>query len=851
MTDKKTNITPLMKQYLEIKRKHKDAILLFRMGDFYETFFEDANITSKVLNIVLTKRSTEKNKNTAPPLAGFPVKAKDIYISKLVKAGYKVAICEQLENPKLAKGIVKRGVTEIITSGTILDDTLLKEKEYNYLMSIYKDNDTFYIAYIDISIAILNVMKTDKDSLPGEIDRISPVEIIYPDNINFENNIAKPYTSIVFDREFAEKELCEYFKVANLDGFGLKESGYISACGGLLSYLQEIKMETLPRIESINLIDTSDFAILDKKTMDTLDVLPGAETEKPSLLKIIDYTVTTMGSRKLREWLTFPLIDKNRIYERQEAVGELTNDNRILNELTSKLKNISDIERLNSKITNARIHPLQLIAFNNSLKIIKSIVDEIVFETPLLKRLKERLKFDYSIVEIIEKRMNGTDVSEYGGYIKTGFNEELDRLREIAFNGKNWIANYQSEERIRAGIPNLKIKYNNVFGYFIEVSKSHTGKVPEDYIRKQTLVNSERYYTEKLKKFETEVLSAEERAEKLEEELYAELLKELNKYSKSIVQVAKAISEIDCICSLAKYALSTHTAKPKLSDNSCIYVKNGRHPIVEKYTESFVPNDIHIDSDERIMLLTGPNMAGKSTYLREIGLIAILTQIGSFVPADEIEIGIFDRILTRIGASDDLSKGISTFLAEMVETAFILHTATSRSLVLLDEIGRGTSTYDGMSIAWATIEYIHNNANRNPLTVFATHYHELTRLENYLPHLRNYCLSVKEWQDKVIFLRKVVRGKSDRSYGIYVAKLAGIPENVIKRSNEILEMLEEEGKITFRKLESKKETAYQMELFDKRSHIISMIKSIDINSMTPVESLNFLNKLIKEIEDLN
>jgi len=767
MTDKKTNITPLMKQYLEIKRKHKDAILLFRMGDFYETFFEDANITSKVLNIVLTKRSTEKNKDTAPPLAGFPVKAKDIYISKLVKAGYKVAICEQLENPKLAKGIVKRGVTEIITSGTILDDTLLKEKEYNYLMSIYKDNDTFYIAYIDISIAILNVMKTDKDSLPGEIDRISPVEIIYPDNINFENNIAKPYTSIVFDREFAEKELCEYFKVANLDGFGLKESGYISACGGLLSYLQEIKMETLPRIESINLIDTS------------------------------------------------------------------------------------DIERLNSKITNARIHPLQLIAFNNSLKIIKSIVDEIVFETPLLKRLKERLKFDYSIVEIIEKRMNGTDVSEYGGYIKTGFNEELDRLREIAFNGKNWIANYQSEERIRAGIPNLKIKYNNVFGYFIEVSKSHTGKVPEDYIRKQTLVNSERYYTEKLKKFETEVLSAEERAEKLEEELYAELLKELNKYSKSIVQVAKAISEIDCICSLAKYALSTHTAKPKLSDNSCIYVKNGRHPIVEKYTESFVPNDIHIDSDERIMLLTGPNMAGKSTYLREIGLIAILTQIGSFVPADEIEIGIFDRILTRIGASDDLSKGISTFLAEMVETAFILHTATSRSLVLLDEIGRGTSTYDGMSIAWATIEYIHNNANRNPLTVFATHYHELTRLENYLPHLRNYCLSVKEWQDKVIFLRKVVRGKSDRSYGIYVAKLAGIPENVIKRSNEILEMLEEEGKITFRKLESKKETAYQMELFDKRSHIISMIKSIDINSMTPVESLNFLNKLIKEIEDLN
>ncbi|NIA23487.1 MAG: DNA mismatch repair protein MutS [Proteobacteria bacterium] len=851
MTDKKANITPLIKQYMEIKRKHKDAILLFRMGEFYETFFEDANITSKVLNIVLTKRSTEKNKETAPPLAGFPVKAKDIYISKLVKAGYKVAICEQLEDPKLARGIVKRGVTEIITSGTILDDTLLKEKEYNYLMSVYKGDNAFYIAYIDISIAILNVTKTGNDSLPGEIDRISPVEIIYPDSMDFENEVSKSYTSIVFNREFAEKELCEYFGVANLDGFGLKDPGYISVCGGLLSYLKEIKMDTLPKIESINLINTSNFAILDKKTMDTLDILPGTETGKPSLLKIIDYTVTTMGARKLREWLTFPLVDKNKIYERQESVEELADNNRTLEELTSKLKNISDIERLNSKTTNGRIHPLQLIAFKNSLKIIKSIRDEIVFNAPLLKKLKAQLQFDYSIVDIIEKRMDDTDTSEYGGFIKPGFNEELDRLRDIAFNGKNWIANYQNEERERTGIPNLKIKYNNIFGYFIEISKSYTGKVPENYIRKQTLVNSERYYTEKLKKFESEVLSAEDRAGKLEDELYSELLKALNAYSNAVVRVATAISEMDCICSLSKYALSTHTVRPKLSEKSCIYVKNGRHPIVEKYTESFVPNDIHIDSDERIMLLTGPNMAGKSTYLREMGLIAILAQIGSFVPADEIEIGIFDRILTRIGASDDLSKGVSTFLAEMVETAFILHTATSKSLVLLDEIGRGTSTYDGMSIAWATIEYIHNNPRKNPLTVFATHYHELTRLENYLPHLRNYCLSVKEWQDKVIFLRKVVRGKSDRSYGIYVAKLAGIPENVIKRSNEILEMLEEEGKITFRKLGHKKDTAYQMGLFDKRSHIISMIKSININSMTPVESLNFLNKLIKEIEDLN
>lgn len=847
------NSTPLMKQYSEIKRRYNDAILLFRMGDFYETFFDDAFIVSKALSIVLTKRSTEKGNSNAPPLAGFPVKAKEHYISKLVKAGYKVAICEQLEDPKSAKGIVKRGVTEVITSGTILEDSLLKEREYNYVLSIFREDNNIYLAYIDISISIMNVLKTNLNDLQNEIDRIDPSEIIFPDNIDFTFPIGKPHSSLVFLENYAKKELTEYFEISNLDGFGLNESGYISACGGLLSYLKDLKMNTLPKIKEIKIVNIYDFALIDKMTGDTLEVLPSQSKQKPNLLNTIDFTRTTMGGRQLRNWIIFPLINKEEIYSRQEAIDELKNNPDTLRELKSLLSDIPDIERLLSKISNMRIHPYQLSNFKISLNIIQDLYNNISFSSSLLKHVHNRLKYDWNIISLINNVLNTNldTLNSETEYIRKGYNKELDKLRDISKNAKEWIIKYQEKQRELTGISKLRIKYNNVFGYFIEVSRINIDKVPDYYVRKQTLVNAERFSTEELKKFEFEVLGAEDRIRLLERELYNNLLKELQQFILPILKVAHAIAELDSILSLTIYAVKYDCIKPQLLDNNSIYIKNGRHPVIEHHVEDFIPNDINLDSDNQIMLLTGPNMAGKSTYLREIGLLCILTQIGSFIPAEDAEIGIFDKILTRIGASDDLSKGISTFLAEMNETAYILHNATSKSLVLLDEIGRGTSTYDGMSLAWATIEYIHNNPVNNPITVFATHYHELTHLEKYLNKLVNYSLSVKEWNDKIIFLRKVVKHPSDRSYGIYVAKLAGMPEDLIKRSNEILEKLEEEGKITFQRLENKGIKHKQLDLFDKKSQILSKIKSTNINNMTPIESLNFLKELIDNIDKIN
>ncbi len=847
------NSTPLMKQYSEIKRRYKDAILLFRMGDFYETFFDDAFTISKTLNIVLTKRTTEKSRSDTPPLAGFPVKAKEHYISKLVKAGYKVAICEQLEDPKSAKGLVKRGVTEVITSGTILEDSLLNEREHNYILSVFPEDNNIYLAYIDISISIMNVLKTNLNDLQNELDRIDPSEIIFPDNIDFKFPIGKSYSSLVFLDSYARKELTEYFEISNLKGFGLDESGYISTCGGLLSYLKDIKMNTLPKIKEIKIVNIYDFALIDKMTRDTLEVLPSQGKQKPNLLNTVDFTRTTMGGRKLRDWITFPLINKEKIYSRQEAIQELKNNSDILRELKSLLSNIPDIERLLSKISNMRIHPYQLLNLRISLKLIQDLYTNITFSSSLLKDIHNKLKFDWSIIDLIDNVLN-TNIDSMNSeteYIKYGYNKELDRLRNISKNAKEWIIEYQEKQRNLTGISKLRIKYNNIFGYFIEVSKMNIDKTPDYYVRKQTLVNAERFSTEELKKFEFEVLGAEDRIRLLERELYNNLLKELQQFILPIINVANAIAELDAVLSLTIYAVKYDCIKPQLLKNNSIYIKNGRHPIIEHHVENFIPNDINLDCDNQIMLLTGPNMAGKSTYLREIGLLCILTQIGSFIPVENAKIGIFDKILTRIGASDDLTKGISTFLAEMNETAYILHNATSRSLVLLDEIGRGTSTYDGMSIAWATIEYIHNNPANNPITVFATHYHELTHLEKYLNKLVNYSLSVKEWNDKIIFLRKVVKHASDRSYGIYVAKLAGMPEDLIKRSNEILEKLEEEGKVTFQRLENKDVNHKQLDLFDKKSQILSKIKSTNINNMTPIESLNFLKELIDNIDKIN
>ena len=839
----KEGLTPLLHQYKRIKAKYPDAILLFRVGDFYETFYEDAKIASKVLGIVLTQRQE------GVPLAGVPYHAVEPYIAKLVRAGYKVAICEQLEEPKPGK-LVHRDVVEVITPGTLLEPQLLKERQPNYLMALIEERNMWGVAVIDISTGEFRVTEVEANHIEDEVQKFQPSEIIIPQSMANIPNFLKSYNlttidDINFDNELANTELCRHFNVQSVDGFGLTDMPLaIRAAGAALHYVKETKKQTLDYISSIKPYRVQDFMFIDSFTRRNLELTEKITGEyEGSLLSVLDETCTPMGARLLREYMLSPLLDVTHIRKRLDAVQVLYDAPTLLTKLRSILAKLPDMQRLISRINVGRANPRELQGLKRSIMLLPKINE-------LLPQSLSEWKVAnlHEVADIIDKTLvedPPTKITE-GGLIKDGANAELDELRQIVREGKNWIAQLETRERIRTGIESLKVGYNSVFGYYIEVTKPNLHKVPKDYIRKQTLVNAERFITPELKEYESKVLHAEDRIKDLEYKLYNELRKEVAKYTTSMQEVAQKLAELDVLASLAYVARKYNYVRPEFHEADRIEIVGGRHPVVEHQLKEgeFVPNDLIFDEWHRILIVTGPNMSGKSTYLRQAALILIMAQMGSFVPAESARLRIVDRIFTRIGASDDIARGVSTFLAEMNETANILHNATERSLIILDEIGRGTSTFDGLAIAWAVVEYIARNIKA--YTLFATHYHELTRLADMIPIVKNFYVEAKRYKNQIIFLHRVKPGSSDESYGVDVARLAGLPSPVIQRAKEILRHLEYEEK---RQVLKKILKSTQVSLFDtleESEHpIITKLKAVDVNKLTPIDAL----LLIKELKE--
>ncbi len=820
-------VTPLMKQYRRIKARYRDAILFFRVGDFYETFDEDAKIVSRELNIVLTRRS----KDEPVPMAGIPYHALDAYLSRLVRKGYRVAICEQLEDPKKAKGLVKRDVIRIVTPGTLIEDSLLGE-DNNFLFSVYRDGNLYGFAALDISTGEFFGGELDFHGLNAEILRLSPAEIIS----NFEMQLNLP--SKVLDESYYydfEEVLKEHFGVSELEGFGIGVRG-LKAAAAALKYAKENTMSELKNVRTLQGYFRERYLILDSTTLKNLEVFTNVlGDEKFTLYSVVNSCATPMGSRLLKRWMQRPLKDVGEINRRLDAVEELVDNQMLLESLRMPLSRIRDIERIRSRISMGKVRPRDLIALKESLEHARAL--KLKFSSRFLREASSGIEGIDSIIKPIESAIAG-DYPVGEGVIKEGYSEELDELRNIISNARELIGKMEERERKLTGIKSLKIGYNDVMGYYIEVSKANLSRVPERYRRKQTLKNSERYITDELKDLEYRILSARERARELEEKLYGEIVNELQGETEKLEKISRSIAIIDVIHSLALVALEYNYVRPKLKEGMDLIIKNGRHPVVERYTD-FVPNDTSMNSNARFIILTGPNMAGKSTYMRQVALIVILAQMGSFVPADYAEIGIVDRIYTRVGASDDITRGRSTFMMEMVELANILNTATEQSLILLDEIGRGTSTYDGLAIAWSITEYIHNKIGAR--TIFATHYHHLIDLENVLEGVRNYHIAVKESPDGIVFIRKVMPGGMSKSYGIEVARLAGVPEDVLRRARDVLSMIEEEQVIEVRK----GRRIVQTMLFGDGGcdDIVEELKKLDIMNMTPLEALNILNDL--------
>ncbi|HDQ23113.1 MAG TPA: DNA mismatch repair protein MutS [Candidatus Uhrbacteria bacterium] len=813
-------LTPMLKQYREIKDKHHDCILFFRLGDFYEMFGPDALEASKILNITLTARG--KGTPNEVPMCGIPYHAADGYIAKLTKAGKKVAICEQTSDPNLP-GIVERQVIRIITPGTTLDSNILENKQNNFLVSIFNKDNKWGMAFVDLTTGEFRLTELNKlDDLLNELNRILPSEIIItPDlneNLNLKTNLEQiSKLNLFYPSLFkpAIETLLEHFKVKSLQSFGIEKYLLgIEAGGNLLNYLKDTQKTNLEHINKISLYNLSDYMILDEATIRNLELLYTYQffEEKGSLISILDQTTTSMGGRLLRNWLLHPLINLEKIQQRLDVVEEFYNNLDLRENLKKELKNIADIERLIGRLGCNRANARDLLNLKNSLQQIpkikkllkKSITSEQVrndserIDSKLLKQCHKNLAEHKEIVDLIQKAIADDPpllITE-GGMIADGYNGELDELRKISQSGKDWLKDLQTREIQKTGISSLKVKFNKIFGYYIEVSNSNLNQVPADYTRKQTLVNAERFVTPELKEYEQKVLGAEEKIIELEQKLFWEIRDEVVKHFEAIQQTAQIIAQIDVLLNFAYIALLNHYNKPELNDNGIIKIKNGRHPVIEKIqSESYVPNDGLFNHDShQLILLTGPNMAGKSSYLRQTALIILLAQSGSFVPAQSAKIGLTDRIFTRVGASDNLIRGQSTFMVEMQEAANILNNATHKSFIVLDELGRGTSTYDGVSIAWAIVEYIYKNIKAK--TLFATHYHELIDLVRKLDKAKNYCVTVKETDTGVIFLRKVIPGGIDRSYGIEVAKLAGLPKPLIDRAYQILEELENELKIS-------------------------------------------------------
>ena len=811
----KNETTPAMKQYQNIKGDYPDSILFFRIGDFYEMFFDDAITASKALNITLTSR--DKNKENPVPMCGVPHHAVDIYIGRLIRKGFKVAVCEQMEDPKTVKGVVKREVIRVITPGTVLNPHLLGEKENNFFISLYPDQRGYGLAVIDISTGDFRIAEFSDSSdasngdlikrLKNELLKLEPKEILIPKNfinnselqtINSELSAAvNSCEDWVYDYDYAYKTLLSQFKTASLDGFGCENMPLaVSAAGAAIYYFKATQKSPLTHLYRISLLKSDEFMNLDFSTQRNLELTRRSYdgSKEGSLLGLLDLTVTSMGGRRLKEWLLKPLLNADKIKTRHDTVGKLKDSHRTREEIRDNLNKILDMERLTARITLSAANARDLIALKNSItpiKTIKGLLEKIPSE------IFKGMLSEWDDLSDIEKLIDISIKDEPplslkdGGLIKDGYSKELDELRSISRDGKEWIVQMEGRERERTGIANLKVSYNKVFGYFIEITKKHLSKVPEGYVRKQTVATGERYISQELKEYEDKILGAEEKIKNIEYQIFEEIRKRIAEEGKRILKMAGIISEIDVLASLAEVASRYDYICPSINENDTIEIIDGRHPILERIIEGerFVPNDTCLDNhNNQIMIITGPNMAGKSTYMRQVALIVLMAQTGSFVPAREAKVGIVDRIFTRVGAQDYLQKGQSTFMVEMNETANILNNATSRSLIILDEIGRGTSTFDGISIAWSVVEYIHNNTKAK--TLFATHYHELTELSITLDSVKNYNIAVKEWNDEIIFLRKIAVGSADKSYGIQVARLAGLPKEVIERAKEVLANLE-------------------------------------------------------------
>ncbi len=866
-----TQQTPLMAQYYKVKQAHPDTILLFRVGDFFETFEDDAKLTSKVLGITLTKRSNGSSGDT--PLAGFPHHAIDSYLPKLVRAGYRVAICEQMENPKFAKGIVKREVVEVVTPGVTLSDKLLDHKKNNYLLAIAVLDQICGLSFCDISTGEFYVFEIPLTQLGEQIESINPSEFLIPkrdkeflgkliERINPQLRITK-LEDWIFNFDFANELLKNHFKTVTLKGFGIGNlTAGIIAAGAVLNYLNETQRVNLSHLNRITLYNPSDYMILDHSTKRNLEITFSMNDGglEGSLISILDKTQTAMGGRLLKKWISAPLSNLDPIKKRHDSVEELLVNKKIRKELTENLNQIGDLERLISRICTGRATPREVVAVKSSLikiPFLKELLNKLKVST--LQNISEQLNPLENIVEKISAAIVDSPpaAANEGGIIRNVFSPELDELRDISLHGKEWIATLQQTERERTGIPSLKVNFNNVFGYYIDISHTHKNKIPDNYIRKQTLVNSERYITPELKEYEDKILNAQEKINELELQLFNEIRLTVANEAENIQKNARVIAMLDCLNSFAQCAEEYNYVKPIMDGSTKVNIVQGRHPVVERILEpgnKFTPNDTLLDNeDQQIILLTGPNMAGKSVYLRQVGLIVLLAQIGSFVPAKEASIGVVDRIFTRVGASDNITAGESTFLVEMQEAANILNNATSKSLILLDEIGRGTSTFDGISIAWAITEYLHENPDVSAKTLFATHYHELNEMAELFPKIKNYKVEVREYDDKVVFLHKVNSGRADHSYGIQVAQMAGLPLFVTNRAKEVLDNLEskeltpyEVKKERLKKLKSENDN--QISLFEfKDDELRTEINKMELDKITPLEALNKLNELKKKM----
>ena len=858
-------LTPMMKQFLELKAKHPDAVMLFRCGDFYETYSTDAVLASEILGITLTKRANGKGKTIE--MAGFPHHALDTYLPKLIRAGKRVAICDQLEDPKLTKKLVKRGITELVTPGVSINDNILNYRENNFLAAVHFGKGACGVAFLDISTGEFLTAEGSFDHIDKLLNNFAPKEVLFERGRRgmFEGNFGSKFFTFelddwVFTETTAREKLLKHFEVKNLKGFGVEHlKNGIIASGAILQYLIMTQHTQIGHITSLARIEEDKYVRLDKFTVRSLELMGSMNDGGSSLLDVIDKTISPMGARLLKRWMVFPLKDVKPINGRLDVVEYFFRKPEFKGVIEEQLHLIGDLERIISKVAVGRVSPREVVALKVALQAIEPIKEACMdADNASLNHIGGQLDICRSIRDRIEREINNDPplLVNKGGVIKSGVNAELDELRRIAYSGKDYLLQIQQRESELTGIPSLKISYNNVFGYYIEVRNVHKDKVPQEWIRKQTLVNAERYITQELKEYEEKILGAEDKILVLETQLYAELVQSLSEFIPAIQTDANQIARLDCLLSFATAARENNYIRPVISDDEVLEIHQGRHPVIEKQLpigEKYVANDVMLDSStQQIIIITGPNMAGKSALLRQTALITLMAQIGCFVPAESAHIGLVDKIFTRVGASDNISVGESTFMVEMNEAADILNNLSSRSLVLFDELGRGTSTYDGISIAWAIVEYIHEHPHAKARTLFATHYHELNEMEKSFKRIKNYNVSVKEIDNKVIFLRKLERGGSEHSFGIHVAKMAGMPKSIVKRAGDILKQLEKDNRqqgIAAKPMVEVGETrgGMQLSFFQLDDPVLCQIRdeilNLDVNNLTPLEALNKLNDI--------